>query len=44
MDLVQVFIDIFWNTATAFVPLMVPVICLILLFRWIQGFLFDRRV
>lgn len=44
MDLVEVFIQIFWETATAFVPLIVPLIGLILVFKLISAILYDRRI
>lgn len=44
MDLVNVFIDIFWETATAFIPLIVPIVVLMLLMKWLQAFLFDRSL
>lgn len=44
MDLVEVFIDIFWETATAFIPLIVPIVCLMLIFKWVHAFLFDRSL
>lgn len=44
MDLVSVFIDIFWATATALVPLIVPIIGLMLVFKLISGLLLDRRI
>lgn len=44
MDLVEVFKEIFWDTATAFVPLIVPIVCLMLVFKVIQALLFDRSL
>lgn len=44
MDLVTVFINIFWEVATAFIPLLVPIIVLMLIMKWAQAFLFDRSL
>lgn len=44
MNLVNVFIEIFWSTATALVPLIVPLIGLILVFKLITAILYDRRI
>lgn len=44
MDLVEVFIDIFWLTAEGFIPLLLPIVSLILLFKMVAGLLLDRRV
>lgn len=44
MDLVEVFIDIFWETAEAFIPLLVPIVALILVFKIVSGLLYDRRI
>lgn len=42
MDLINVFIDIFWATATKCVELIVPVVGLIILFKTLRMILFDR--
>lgn len=44
MDLVIVFIEIFWATATALVPLIVPLVGLILVFKILTAILYDRRI
>lgn len=44
MDLVEVFIDIFWLTAEGFIPLLVPIVTLILVFKMVSSLLLDRRV
>lgn len=42
MNLVDVFIDIFWDTATAFIPLIVPCVVIILIMKFAHAFLFDK--
>lgn len=44
MNVVDVFINIFWEVATAFIPLIVPIIVLMLIMRWVHAFLFDRSL